>query len=88
MDTKSHDALASAIGKYPTLRAFSDALDVPYQVVQQWRVNGVPPEYCPTIERLTGVRCEDLNDKVDWTFVRNSPAKKSKSTRITASVKP
>lgn len=87
MDIKSNDALASAIGKYPTLKAFSDALDVKYQLVQQWLKNGVPAEYCPPIEKLTGIRCEALNSKVDWTYVRNNPAKKSKSkNRITPSV--
>jgi len=66
------DALASAISKFPTLKAFADALGVRYQVVQQWLVNGVPAEYCPEIEKLTEVRCELLNAKVDWAYVRGS----------------
>ncbi|WP_081463790.1 Cro/CI family transcriptional regulator [Candidatus Glomeribacter gigasporarum] len=47
-----------------------------YQVVQQWRAAGrVPPEHCPCIERLTNgeVRCEELNDRVDWTYLRTAP---------------
>lgn len=70
--TPSHEALSKAIALYPTLRAFADVLEVRYQVVQQWLVNGVPAEYCPQIERLTNgaVRCEDLNDKVDWAYLR------------------
>jgi len=72
MDTSSQKALSRAIAQYPTLKAFSDALEVRYQVVQQWLVNGVPPEYCPEIEKLTGERCEDLNSKVDWAFVRSN----------------
>lgn len=79
MDTTSHQALSKAISQYPTLKAFSDALSVRYQVVQQWLVNGVPAEYCPPIEKLTGVRCEDLNDKVDWAFIRSN--KKVKTPR-------
>ncbi len=47
-----------------------------YQVVQQWRATGrVPPEHCPYIERLTSdaVRCEELNDRVDWEYLRTTP---------------
>lgn len=81
MDTKPLAALDRAIGKYDTLKAFSDAMGVPYQSVQQWRLNGVPAEHCPIIERLTGVACEDLNDRVDWSFIRNTrKPKTSKST--------
>lgn len=67
-----NSALAKAIALYPTLAAFSIAVGVKYQVVQQWLVNGVPAEYCPLIERLTAgaVRCEDLNSKVDWAYLR------------------
>ncbi|MFB9242384.1 MULTISPECIES: transcriptional regulator [Massilia] len=46
-----------------------------YQVVQSWRaVNRVPAEHCTRIEELTGgeIRCEELNDRVDWAVVRNS----------------
>lgn len=79
MDTTSHQALSQAISAYPTLKAFAEALNVRYQVVQQWLVNGVPAEHCPTIEKLTGVRCEDLNEKVDWAFVRaNRKASRAK----------
>lgn len=81
MDTPSQQALSRAIARYPTLKAFSEALDVRYQVVQQWLVNGVPPEYCPKIERLTGERCEDLNAKVDWAYVRsNRPGRRRRRT--------
>jgi DNA-binding transcriptional regulator YdaS (Cro superfamily) len=79
MDTSSQDGLAKAIAQYPTLKAFSDALDVKYQVVQQWLINGVPAEYCPTIEKLTGVRCEDLNDRVDWAYVRSNKLRKHRA---------
>jgi len=72
-----NEALASAIATYPTLKAFAQAVGVRYQVVQQWLINGVPAEHCPTIEKLTAgrVRCEDLNGKVDWTFIRESAAR-------------
>lgn len=34
----------------------------------------VPPSMCPTIERLTNeqVRCEELNDTVDWAAIRST----------------
>ncbi len=41
--------------------------------VYEWITAGhVPAERCPEIERLTGgeVRCEELNARVDWAFVR------------------
>ncbi|EON13129.1 helix-turn-helix domain-containing protein [Pandoraea sp. SD6-2] len=44
--------------------------------VWQWIRSGrFPPEHCPTIERLTdgSVRCEDLNDRVDWAYIRSHP---------------
>lgn len=31
-----------------------------------------PAEYCPSIERATGVRCEELRPDVDWSVLRNS----------------
>jgi DNA-binding transcriptional regulator YdaS (Cro superfamily) len=44
-----------------------------YQVVQQWIAQcRVPAEYCPRIEILTGVRCEDLNDRVEWSLIRGT----------------
>ncbi|MFS2023853.1 YdaS family helix-turn-helix protein [Massilia sp. CT11-137] len=66
--------LQKAIAEYPTLRAFADALGVRYQVVQQWLRNGVPAEYAPEIEKLVQgrVRCEELNSRVDWTYLRST----------------
>lgn len=34
-----------------------------------------PAEYCPAIERITGVRCEDMRPDVDWAFLRSSDCK-------------
>jgi len=75
MDTNTPaEALKSAIAMFSSLKAFSDALGVRYQVVQQWIENRVPAEYCPKIERVTGrkVRCEQLRSDVDWGYVRQS----------------
>jgi len=43
--------------------------------VYEWITRGcVPADKCPEIEKLTqgAVRCERLNDKVDWTFLRST----------------
>ena len=75
-NTHTPAGLHKALEKYTTLRAFAGDVGVTYQVVQQWLKNGVPAEYCPTIEKLTGVRSEDLNSRVDWAFIRNSSHRK------------
>lgn len=62
---------AGFVGGY---KALADQLGVTKSAVHQWKSSGrqVPPEHCPDIERLTNgaVTCEELNDKVDWAFVR------------------
>ena len=77
-----NEALASAVALYPTLKAFAAAVGVRYQVVQQWLINGVPAEHCPTIEKLTEgkVKCEELNSRVDWAFIRASPSREPRAT--------
>lgn len=71
---QTNAALARAIAKWPSLKAFAGELGVPYQTVQQWLKNGVPPTHCPKIERLTDGEslCEDLNPSVDWTYLRGT----------------
>ena len=32
----------------------------------------VPAEYCPDIERLTGVTCEELRPDVNWGYLRGT----------------
>ena len=49
-----------------------------YQTVQSWLSNRVPAEYCPVIERETGlrgrtVRCEDLRPDIAWRVLRAAP---------------
>lgn len=75
--TNTNQALADAIAKSPSLKAFAGQLGVPYQTVQQWMKNGVPAEYCPRIEKMTGgdALCEDLNGRVDWTYIRSTSKK-------------
>jgi DNA-binding transcriptional regulator YdaS (Cro superfamily) len=41
-----------------------------HATVHQWRLNRVPAEHCPEIERITGVRCEELRPDVSWEVLR------------------
>lgn len=45
-------------------------------VVYQWTRTRVPAEHCPDIERLSGVRCEELRPDVSWDVLRK-PARKT-----------
>lgn len=38
--------------------------------ISQWKTTRVPAEMCPEIERLTGVRCEELRPDVNWSVLR------------------
>lgn len=43
--------------------------------ISMWKKRcNVPAEYCPSIERATGVRCEDLQPRVEWAVLRSSSA--------------
>ncbi|MBY0243024.1 MAG: helix-turn-helix domain-containing protein [Burkholderiaceae bacterium] len=80
-----NEALARAISKWPSLKAFAGQLGAPYQRVQQWLKNGVPAAYCPRIEELTGgeCKCEDLNNTVNWSYLRGTQASLSHTRRAT-----
>ena len=47
-------------------------LGVSQQSLTNWKQRGIPAEYCPRIEALTGVRCEDLRPDVQWSVLRNT----------------
>jgi DNA-binding transcriptional regulator YdaS (Cro superfamily) len=50
----------------------ASSLGVSIQVLSNWKARGgrVPAEYCPSIEKLTGVRCERLRPEVPWSILR------------------
>lgn len=54
-------------------------INVPAQSVIFWRdgERRIPAEYCPRIEALTGVRCEELRPDVNWGVLRNTPSDKA-----------
>lgn len=75
--TTKNESIDRAVEHFGSLSAMARALGLSsYQVIQAWKAAGrVPAEHCPRIERLSegAVRCEDLNDRVDWAYVRSSP---------------
>ncbi|MDP3650922.1 MAG: YdaS family helix-turn-helix protein [Rhodoferax sp.] len=46
-----------------------------HATIYQWKKKQVPAEYCPDIEGLTGIQCEDLRPDVNWAVLRNHPYK-------------
>lgn len=65
------DALKEAIRLAGGLASFVSKVKAPSDgAVKAWIRNGVPAGYCPTIERVTGVKCERLNPAVEWTVLR------------------
>ena len=69
--TPIEKAIAQLGGQTATARIFG----ISPQATQQWSAQGrVPAEYCPRIEHLTAgaVRCEELNDRVEWDLIRGT----------------
>jgi len=57
----SYEALDRAIAKFPSQKAFADALEVKSPSVSEWRARErVPAERCRDIEKLTGVTAAEL----------------------------
>ena len=52
-------------------------LGVSQQSLTNWKQRGIPAEYCPRIELLTGVRCEDLRPDVQWSVIANRQPEKA-----------
>jgi DNA-binding transcriptional regulator YdaS (Cro superfamily) len=75
-ETAMSNPVDKAISAFKTLSEMQRQLGIKnHQTIQGWRHSRrVPPEYCPKIERLTNgkVRCEELNDSIDWAFVRGT----------------
>lgn len=66
--------LQKAIDAVGNASKLARELGVTPQAVIFWK-NGerrVPAEHCPAIERLSGVRCEDLRPDVEWSVLRQA----------------
>ena len=67
----SIDYLQKAIRSAGGVSALAKALRLRQSTVSNWPARGrVPAEYCPSIERITGVRCERLRPDVEWSVLR------------------
>lgn len=73
MAVQVETGIDKAIGFFGSASALAKTLNVTKGAVSQWKVSGrVPAPRCPEIEKLTqrSVLCEELNDGIDWAFVR------------------
>ena len=68
------EALQAAIDKAGSQTALAALVgeNIKTGHIYNWLRNGVPARHCPTIERETGVRCEDLCPGTDWAVLRAS----------------
>ena len=73
------ESLDEAIHKAGGLSQFVRAIRAPStHAVKSWkRLNSIPADYCPTIERATGVACERLRPSVDWGVLRGTTPKEA-----------
>jgi DNA-binding transcriptional regulator YdaS (Cro superfamily) len=71
MSTQTETGLERAIRLAGGITKLARDLDLSgHQVVYQWGRTRVPAEYCPRIEELFGVRCEDLRPDINWSVLR------------------
>ena len=69
------EALDSAVEKAGGMSALARLLGLSgHTVIYQWGLNRVPAEYCPQLERLTGVTCESLRPDMEWDVLRQPQA--------------
>lgn len=89
MNVHPIERAAGLLGGY---KALADRLGVTKSAVHQWKGEGrqVPPEHCPDIERLTAgqVTCEQLNDKVDWAYLRKAGSQHAADSIVAPGVLP
>ena len=72
--TPEKQALEEAIAVAGGITHLARAMNLAsHNVVNQWRINGVPAKHAPDIEALTGVMCERLCPKVNWKVLRANP---------------
>lgn len=59
-------AIDRAIAAAGTQADLARALGVLPQHLTNWRKRGIPADRCPDIERVTGLRCEELRPELQW----------------------
>ena len=60
------NALNEAIEQVGGAAALAKKLGVWPSAVTNWRSRGVPASQCPSIEEVSGVRCEQLRPDIMW----------------------
>lgn len=67
-----HHPLDKAAIKFGSGAALARELGVSRGALNQWKLGGreVPAKHAPVIEKLTGIRCEDLCPSVPWSIIR------------------
>jgi len=67
---------AGGVTKFSKLMTVYNPLGVSRMTVYLWckTDNAVPAEYCPLIEDMTGVMCEELRPDVMWSVLRENKA--------------
>lgn len=64
-------ALDDAVARVGGVKNLADRVGVAQPTVSMWKARRrVPAEYCPAIERETGVQCELLRPDVPWDVLR------------------
>lgn len=67
------DVINRAIKAAGGMAAFVEAVGAPSaKAVTAWKLTRVPAEYCPRIEKVTGIRCEELRPDIDWGVLRQN----------------
>ncbi|WP_088147050.1 MULTISPECIES: transcriptional regulator [Achromobacter] len=74
MDKSSDHPLDQAARLYGSAQGLAAELGVSKGAFSQWKLDGrgTPAKHCPTIERLTGIRCEELCPEVEWWVLRGT----------------
>lgn len=69
-------AIGQAGGKTALMRKLNErGHDIKsHNVISQWEKGGTPAKYCPDIEAITSVPCEQLNPDVNWSVLREARA--------------
>lgn len=78
MDQKT--ALEQAISVVGTQAQFARAIGASDSKVWNWLNRGdrVPAEFCPEIEKASGILCEQIRPDVDWAYLRNKARQRKK----------
>lgn len=55
-----------------------------HAVIYQWKKTRIPAEHCMPVERLTGVKCEQLRPDLDWDVLLSRPRRRKDAAKAAA----